>query len=540
MRLMIAALGVLALLFSACGGTDSTGSPIDGDQGANLDGDAELDLSADGDVEADGDDPDGDADVSVDGDKLDGDILSDGDVLLDGDEETPDVDIVSDGDVIADGDTDADPDAELKELDGEAEAEEEVEVEPLCLPQDDPFEFWAEIASPRFGETPYAYDGEIRADCETHGFLFAGAKNMRVEIVMTPVSIADPLKGRLKVTDAAGVSHRREPVVFADLTDDYPLNGERVEFILPRSGEYPVTVSGDGFSRYGKYRLEARCLENCGRRFTRFPIVLIHGFAGWDTFIGFYNYFYNVEDDLVDRGFDVHTTQVAMFNDSDFRARELEGQLMDILTETGARKLDLIGHSQGGIDSRIFISGQGHGGDVAVLAMVATPNRGTIIGDIIVGNVPGIAQDVLAAVVDLFGNLIGGSENDVKAALAQLSVAEMRDVFNPAHPDDPGVVYMSWTGVSCPLLNGSCRDAHGGEWVNPTLSVTYGLIRDNAPEPGFEDNDGLVPVESARWGEFRGLYNADHWDEIGQIVTGGFDHIAMYRTIADTISSSGF
>lgn len=529
-RLLVLVL-VLGLL-AACGDESASGYP-DGDQDdfqdgdwdtgldGDLDGDRDTDAAETGEDEFPPDDKDPDGDLEPE-DEYGEDADLDDDVELDGD--------LTDGDDMTDGDGD---------VDGDLEEEQEVEPPPRCLSSDSPFDHWMLTDSPSFGATPYEYEGIIEEECQTHGFLFAGAKGMRIQVDLEPLGFVDPLKARLLVTDVASLSRRREAVVFADLTDDFPLNGESMSFTLPRSGEYPILVAADNLKRTGRYRLTVRCLENCGRRFTRHPIILIHGFAGWDTFIGFYNYFFGVEADLTGRGYDVHTTQVAMFNDSNFRASELEKQLVAILRTTGARKLNLLAHSQGGIDSRRFISGMGHGEDVSALAMVATPNRGTIIGDIIRGDVPGIAQDALAAVINLFGNLIGGSQNDVKAALSQLSVAHMRDVFNPAHPDDPRVSYYSWTCVSCPLLNRQCRRDHGGEWVNPTLAVTYRLIYDNAPAPNLRANDGLVPVESARWGDFMELYNCDHWDEIGQLVTGKFDHKEMYRTIAGTLESQG-
>ena len=54
-------------------------------------------------------------------------------------------------------------------------------------------------------------------------------------------------------------------------------------------------------------------------------------------------------------------------------------------------------------------------------------------------------------------------------------------------------------------------------------------------------NDGLVPVESARWGRFRGCIPADHLDEIGQIggLVDRFDYRRFYLELAEFIGDEG-
>ncbi len=560
MKNAVFVLGLMLLLglLSACD-EDSTGhdgevdSFTDGDapdEGDDPDGDDSL-IGVDGDDttddddedDSDGDELDGDEDGDdSDGDELDGDEDGDdpdGDEL-DGDEDGDD----SDGDEL-DGDEDGD-DPDGDELDGDEDGDdldgdEEEETEPpiACDEASDPLLLWSEIALPQFSRLGESFDGQIRTRCQTDGYLFAGARGMTVTLTLEGKGFSMPLAGSLLVSDAASISGRREGTVYLHQSS-VGSDSVSYSFTLPYSGEYLVAVHGREYSQTGSYTLHAVCEEHCDRHFTRFPIAMMHGFAGWDTMIGIYEYFFNVEDDLEDRGYEVHTTEVAMFNDSELRAQEVESQLMDILTETGARKLSLIAHSQGGLDARRFISGLGHGADVAVLAMVATPNDGSLIGDMILGNVPGIGQDILAGIVDFFGNLIGGSDNDVIAALGQLSVQNMRENFNPAHPDDPRVEYWSWSGYTCALLDGDCRDAHDGEWRSPMLIVTHGLMLDGPVEEGYGPNDGLVTVNSATYGTFWGSLNADHWDEIGQLTTGGFDHIGFYRNVAQMLENENY
>ena len=82
-------------------------------------------------------------------------------------------------------------------------------------------------------------------------------------------------------------------------------------------------------------------------------------------------------------------------------------------------------------------------------------------------------------------------------AYANLTTRYLTKIFNPRTPDDPRVRYFSVAGRT-----GSLNIWHP-LWLPK-------VVLDGAN--GGEGNDGLVSVESARWGEFLGtLEGADHW-----------------------------
>jgi triacylglycerol lipase len=81
-------------------------------------------------------------------------------------------------------------------------------------------------------------------------------------------------------------------------------------------------------------------------------------------------------------------------------------------------------------------------------------------------------------------------------AYANLTTRYLTKIFNPRTPDDPRVRYFSVAGRT-----GSLNIWHP-LWLPK-------VVLDGANGGG---NDGLVSVESARWGEFLGtLEGADHW-----------------------------
>jgi triacylglycerol lipase len=58
----------------------------------------------------------------------------------------------------------------------------------------------------------------------------------------------------------------------------------------------------------------------------------------------------------------------------------------------------------------------------------------------------------------------------------------------------------------------------------------------------LEVNDGLVTVESAKWGEFQGCVPADHLKEVGLLgpAASTFDHLGMFRDIVARVRAAGY
>lgn len=283
-----------------------------------------------------------------------------------------------------------------------------------------------------------------------------------------------------------------------------------------------------------------------------FPIILLHGMAGFER-IGPLNYFFNVAADLRARGEVIFESQVSPYDSSTVRGSELAQFVDETLAATGACKVNLIAHSQGGLDARYLISSLHYGDRVAALATVSTPHQGTPVADVVLGLVTpsgftaAVVNEILLGVQGLTSNDTGNP--NVKANLAQLATASIKQ-WNLDNPDDARVSYYSVAGRSG--LATAATECAGGVWPNPKgvdlldplLSVpatVFPFFSPNLLQP--IPNDGLVPVTSARWGRFLGCVPADHFDEVGQIAQliadplSGFDHLALYRQLVSVLRS---
>ena len=288
-----------------------------------------------------------------------------------------------------------------------------------------------------------------------------------------------------------------------------------------------------------------------------YPVVLAHGFFGFEDFAGvdFVTYFYGVRDDLAANGEAlVFTPAVDPFNSSEARGEMLLAHVERIVEETGYAKVNLIGHSQGGLDARYVAAMRPD--LVASVTTIATPHRGTPIADVVLGLVE---DDRLRSLADQLVRLIGaplwdasGEETSVFAALRQFSTPGVED-FNARYPNVESIPYYSITGRTdrddgvpeCdvadppPFILQYWRDL---DPVEPLLDIAEQIV-----DGGSADivNDGLVRVHDARWGRFLGCIPADHFDEIGQLfgdspgIGNDFDHLAFYRDLVVFLRDQG-
>ena len=117
---------------------------------------------------------------------------------------------------------------------------------------------------------------------------------------------------------------------------------------------------------------------------TQYPVVFSHGMSGFIT-VGTedfgLDYFYQILPDLARNGANVWATRVSPFNSSEIRGEQLLQQVKEITAITGAKKVNLIGHSHGGPTIR-YVAGVAPK-LVASLTGVGAPNAGSPVADLI-------------------------------------------------------------------------------------------------------------------------------------------------------------
>ncbi len=208
--------------------------------------------------------------------------------------------------------------------------------------------------------------------------------------------------------------------------------------------------------------------------------VFVHGFLGFVRFPLFpaVAYFRGVEAALSRRGVRCLFPAVPKAGSVAQRATVLAAALAG----TGDGPLVLIGHSMGGLDARYYAGKLDNARRVRAVVTVATPHRGTPV-----------AEWALAGQLPFPFSLV----RRFRAALEDLTPAVCAD-RNEGLADRDDVLTLAYPAARPPQLM---------RWP---LS---GFARRIAPDHG--DNDGLVSVASARWGEPLAPLAADHMEPIG-------------------------
>ena len=277
---------------------------------------------------------------------------------------------------------------------------------------------------------------------------------------------------------------------------------------------------------------------------TKYPIVLCHGMAGWDSLLGIYDYFYRVSDVLESGGADVYLTTVSQFHQTEVRGEQLLAQIEEIVAVSGADKVNLIGHSHGGLDARYVAAVRPD--LVASVTSIGSPHKGADLADWLLADAEegGIASAAFVIFGEALGSILGAltghaNPQDAVATIYTLSTpgtAAFNSAYPQALPTDScgsgqpevnGVRYYSWSGTS---VFTNVLDP-----IDYVLSIST-LVYDDA-------NDGLVEACSAHLGEvIRDDYNMNHFDEVNQVLglhaLFSTDPLTLFRTHANRLKKA--
>ncbi len=260
---------------------------------------------------------------------------------------------------------------------------------------------------------------------------------------------------------------------------------------------------------------------------TRYPILLVHG-VGWRDRVRF-NAWGRVPQYLKRHGANLFYGEQEAWGSIEQNGEQIAARIREVTEQTGAPKINIIAHSRGGIDARHAITTLGMGSRVASLTTMNTPHHGVRFVDTATKLKQPLYQRLAAAVNFVFG--LAGDETPDFLTSTMAFRTELSQEFNRKTPDDPSVHYQSYTSVM------SCAAS------DRVLSVPYRVIKTFG-----EENDGLVSVDSAKWGEFRGVLRSttkrgvSHGDlvDMHREDYAGFNVLDTYIKIVADLKDRGF
>ena len=267
---------------------------------------------------------------------------------------------------------------------------------------------------------------------------------------------------------------------------------------------------------------------------TKFPIILVHGVGFRDLKLPVY--WGRIPKTLQGHGADIYYGLQDSWASVSTNAEVLKERISQILFETGAEKVNLIGHSKGGLEIRMAASSLGMGDKIASITTIATPHHGSKTIDTLL-KAPKNIFNIAAFAVDNWIRIIGDKNPDFITVCREFSTEHMRQ-FNIENPDCPGVFYQSYACImSLPISD-----------INlTTANIIIKLIEG--------ENDGLVTVGSAVWGinnnvlkssNCRGISHIDAIDvrrmPFNKKCRTGYvsDIVDIYVDIAEGLKEKGF
>ncbi|RBP53769.1 esterase/lipase family protein [Arenicella xantha] len=289
--------------------------------------------------------------------------------------------------------------------------------------------------------------------------------------------------------------------------------------------------------------LGANLVSAAGYTQTKYPIVLVHGFSGFDSVGGLIGYFHTIPYNLRRSGAKVYVPSVSAFNSSEARGE----QLADYLSGLRESKFNLIGHSQGSPTSRVAASLVPN--KVASVTSVNGVNRGSKVADVLLGLVPeGVAQNLVGSILDAVGgviNLISGANNaqDSIASAKTLSTAGSMALNQTLGNKgiDPNCASMN-EDVNINGYNIKMFSWSGNRAFTNVFDLTDPFLSATSLAFAGEQNDGLVGVCSARLGQVISTsYSLNHVDAINHLfgVRGWTNPVSLYRYQANRLRNKG-
>ncbi len=259
---------------------------------------------------------------------------------------------------------------------------------------------------------------------------------------------------------------------------------------------------------------------------TKYPLIMLHGVGFRD--LKYLNYWGRIPKELIKNGAEVYYGNQEAWGTIEDNAEDVKKKILEITKTTGAQKVNIIAHSKGGLDARYMISKLGMEEYTASLTTISTPHRGSFVMDF-ADKLPDKLVSFIGRQINKYFKVIGDKNPDFEKASKQF-LTKNAAKFNEEVDNSSNVYYQSYATVM--------SRAHS-DYI---LFFPYLIGRFST-----RLNDGLVSVDSAKWGEFKGVVKSSKRRGIshGDIIDlrrndyKGFDVRAFYVKLVAELKDMG-
>lgn len=214
---------------------------------------------------------------------------------------------------------------------------------------------------------------------------------------------------------------------------------------------------------------------------TKYPILLVHGIVLKES--KFFKAFGKIGKQLKAQGYCVYISRQDGFGTIENNAQQLKEQIEEILQKENVEKINLIAHSKGGLDCKYLISELQMENRVASLTTLCTPHKGSPVASRIMKLSKFILKFV-AFWINFWYRIFGDKHPDAYTVCKQLQL----------HDDEELLTFSD--KVYCQSFSTTMKKVKDDFVMGIPLLVSKHSQK--------EETDGLVPVESAMFENYRG------------------------------------
>lgn len=229
------------------------------------------------------------------------------------------------------------------------------------------------------------------------------------------------------------------------------------------------------------------------------PVMLCHGYGAITSLVK-PSPLYDIAMLLRSHNVLAFAPNIVPYAKIETRAESWVKHIRQITARVESDKVNVIAHSMGGLDMRYALSKMDIADQVASFTSISTPHRGTSLAELTL-RTPEAIRDKLADFLDWMGDRIyPHTKSDAVASASQLTRPYVTEIFNADVKDVPGIPYYSYSS------------AVGKGTPEPIRVIARYQNKHIFEEEG--PNDGMVSVESSRWGEHIKTYNLSHLEQM--------------------------
>lgn len=246
------------------------------------------------------------------------------------------------------------------------------------------------------------------------------------------------------------------------------------------------------------------------------PILLVHGMADKDYL--FLRSFTRIKKELTALGYTVYISKQDAMGTIEDNAKVLSSEIINIVEKECSPKIHIIAHSKGGLDARYAISKLEMDEHVMSLTTLSTPHHGSILAKKLLK-----MPKIFAKILNWYWNTIYSILGDIKPNLYKLATQltpEYLETFNKEVLNKSNVLYQSYAAKPPKKLRSILM-------LIPSLLLRLF---------GHTETDGVVEIESAKWGEYKGIIPAWHHNLSGLFIN-GHKQKAILKTYLEIINN---